>query len=189
MTARGRFDAVSISFHWLTVLLFVPLIASVALVNSGSGLDPAILLAVHRGTGATLFVLTLARFWWRKAFARLPPFPETMSHAHRVAVTGSEYALYALLLLQPLTGLAMTMLHGRPFTLLLWQVPVLVARNKELAALLHEVHQTTAYCLLGLIGCHAAAALIHHFVLRDDVLKAMLPSASSVKSSFGSVRR
>ncbi len=175
MTTRGRFDAVTITLHWLTVILFVPLISSVLLLNNASGLDAATLLDIHRGTGATLFAVTLARLCWRQSFARLPPFPEKMWSVHRLMVTGSEYALYALLLAQPLTGLAMTLFHGRPFTLILWQVPALVARNKDLAAWLHGIHETAAYALLALVGGHATAALIHHYLLRDDVLSAMLP--------------
>ena len=175
MTARGRFDTVTITLHWLTVILFVPLISSVLLLTSGSGLDTTLLLDIHRGTGATLFAVTFVRLCWRQSFARLPLFPEKMWRVHQLAVTGSEYALCALLLAQPLTGLAMTLFRGRSFTLILWQVPALIARNKELAMWLHSVHETGAYVLLGVIGVHATAALMHHFVLRDDVLSAMLP--------------
>jgi cytochrome b561 len=178
MTARGRFDPVTITLHWLTVALFVPLISSVLLLTSGSGLDTSLLLDIHRGTGATLFAVTLGRLCWRRSFARLPPFPEKMWSVHRAAVTGSEYALYALLLMQPLTGLAMSLLRGRPFTLILWQVPALVARDKVLGAWFHDLHETSACILLALIGGHAAAALIHHFVLKDDILSAMLPRAN-----------
>jgi cytochrome b561 len=175
MTTRGRFDAATITLHWLTVALFVPLISSVLLLTSGSGLDTTLLLDIHRGAGATLFAVTFARLCWRQTFARLPPFPGKMWRLHQLAVTGSEYALYTLLLAQPLTGLAMTLFRGRPFTLILWQVPALVARNKDLAAWLHGIHETGAYALLALVGGHAAAALIHHYLLRDDVLSAMLP--------------
>ena len=179
MTTRGRFDAVTITLHWLTLTLFVPLISSVLLLGSGSGLDASLLLDIHRGTGATLFAVTLGRLCWRQWFARLPPFPEKMWRVHRGITTGSEYALYALLLAQPLTGLAMTVFRGRPFNLIAWQVPALIARDKELAAWFHGVHQTSAYLLLALIGGHATAALIHHFVLKDDILTAMLPLGPS----------
>src|ERR1700682_3864967 len=108
MTTRGRFDAVTITVHWLTVILFVPLISSALLLTSGSGLDTTLLLDIHRGTGATLFAVTVARLCWRQSLARRPPFPERMGRLHRLAVTGSEYARYALLLAQPLSGLAMT---------------------------------------------------------------------------------
>src|SRR5260221_6544542 len=152
MTTRGRFDAVTIALHWLTVMLFVPLISSVLLLTSASGLDTTLLLDIHRGTGATLFAVTFARLCWRQSLARLPPFPEKMWRLHRLAVTGSEYALYTLLLAHALTGLAMALFRGRPFTLILWQVPALVARNKDVAAWFHDVHEASAYILLALVG-------------------------------------
>ena len=177
MSERGRFDGVTIAFHWLIVALFVPLLASVFLLGSSLRLDAATLIDIHRGTGAAILALTLLRLIWRKTVARLPPFPATMSRLHRLAVTGSEGVLYALLFAQPLSGLAMTVARGRAFTLLFWQVPALMTRDKGLAALCHGVHETIAYALLALIGMHATAALLHHFVLRDDVLSAMLPLA------------
>jgi cytochrome b561 len=36
-------------------------------------------------------------------------------------------------------------------------------------------HEFVAYLLVSLVALHAAAALFHHFVRRDNVLKAMLP--------------
>jgi cytochrome b561 len=40
----------------------------------------------------------------------------------------------------------------------------------------HELHALVANALLIVIGMHAAAALFHHFIRRDDVLNAMLPT-------------
>ncbi len=171
---RGYFDNVTIFFHWTTLALFVPLIASVFMVGT-SGFDASTLLAIHRSSGATIFCLSLMRFVWRKTVARLPPFPENMSHVHRLAVTGSEYLLYGMLFAQPLLGLAMMIARGHPFALMVWQVPALTAPNKPLAHALHDIHQVVGYCFLTMIAGHAAAALIHHFILRDDVLTAMLP--------------
>ncbi len=176
--SRGQFDALTMFFHWTTAALFVPLIASVFLIGT-TGTDAATLLTIHRSAGAAIFALSLFRFIWRKTAARLPPFPETMSRTHRTIVTTSEYALYALLFAQPLLGLAMTIARGHPFTLFTWQVPALMAPNKPLAHILHDTHEAVGYAFLTLVLCHAVAALIHHVILRDDVLTAMLPRAKS----------
>jgi cytochrome b561 len=171
---RGYFDSVTIFFHWATVALFVPLIASVFMLGTRD-FDSSALLAVHRSAGATIFALSLVRFVWRKTVARLPPFPDHMSTFHRAIVTSSEYALYSFLFAQPLLGLAMMIARGHPFALLAWQVPALVAPNKPLAHALHGMHQAVGYAFQTLVAGHAMAALIHHFILRDDVLTAMLP--------------
>ena len=176
-SSRGRFDAATIFLHWLTVLLFLPLIASALLLHYGDGFDRRALLDIHRGAGAILWCVMFGRLLWRSSFAHLPPFPSTMTTIHRWVVKASEYALYALVLLQPITGLLMTLLLGKPFTLVIWQVPALFPRNYELAQLVHQIHEPVGYALFCLIGLHGSAALFHHYVLRDDILEAMLPVA------------
>ena len=52
----------------------------------------------------------------------------------------------------------------------------MLSRDRPLAAQLSSVHVFLGYALLALIGLHAAAALFHHFIRRDDVLNAMLPT-------------
>lgn len=53
--------------------------------------------------------------------------------------------------------------------------PPLVAENKQLAERIEEMHTTLATIGYFLIGLHAAAALFHHYVQRDNTLKRMLP--------------
>src|SRR6476660_2741452 len=87
--------------------------------------------------------------------------------------------LYALLLLQPLTGLAQSLARGRSFMLFEWQVPKVMAGKKVLTLLFHQIHTVSAWLLLGLIGLHVLAALFHRLVLKDEVLQSMLPWRST----------
>jgi len=98
-----------------------------------------------------------------------------MSSVQKWITTKTEYLLYALILLQPLTGLATTLLLGRPFHLFFWTVPQLVHRNLDLWELLLAIHRVGAYCLFALVGGHAGMALVHHYVFRDEVLERMAP--------------
>jgi cytochrome b561 len=180
-SSRGRFDAATIFLHWLTVFLFLPLIASALLLSYGDGIDRRALLDIHRGAGAMLWCAMFGRLLWRSSFAHLPPFPPAMTTVHRWLVKASEYALYALMLMQPITGLLMTLLQGKPFTLVVWQVPALLPRNFDLAQLFHQIHEPVGYALFCLIGLHGTAALFHHYVLRDDILEAMLPTAKRAR--------
>jgi cytochrome b561 len=98
--------------------------------------------------------------------------PQTM----RFAAQWSEYALYALLLAQPILGLLWTNAYGDRVNLFfLGQLPALIGRDRLLASYLGEAHKTVGFLLLGLIALHAAAALYHHFWRGDDTLRAMLP--------------
>jgi cytochrome b561 len=87
----------------------------------------------------------------------------------------NEYGLYALLFVQPITGLGNVLFRGHSFELFVWQVPALLEPNPAIRSLFVLAHEFGAKALLALIGLHAGAALFHRFVLRDGVLQRMLP--------------
>ena len=173
----GRFDRVSIAAHWLTVVLVAAQFATGWLPSLAGG-DGLQFLYVHRSTGILIWGLVVLRLIWRQKFAHLPPFPASMPRLQQWAAKLNEYGLYGLLLLQPLTGLGNTLLHGRPFALFVWQMPAWFPPNKPIAHLLQSLHELGAWMLLALIGIHAAAALIHGLILRDGVMQRMLPWTS-----------
>jgi superoxide oxidase len=82
-----------------------------------------------------------------------------------------------LLLAQPMLGVLYINARGRRIDFyLLGELPSIIGPHKILAEQVIAVHDVMAYVLLSIIGLHAAAALFHHFVRRDNVLSAMLPS-------------
>ena len=170
----GHFDRISIAVHWLTVVLVATQFATAWLLNL-SGSDTSRILLVHRSIGILTWVVVVLRLIWRHAFAYLPPFPVSMPKLQQRIAKLNEYGLYGLLLVQPLTGLGNTLLHGRPFALFVWQVPIWFAPDKSISLLFQSLHELAAWLLLALIGIHAAAALFHGLILRDGVLQRMLP--------------
>ncbi len=170
----GRFDQVSMAFHWATVLLIVAQFTTAWWMAQGDQNAPTLLI-VHRSMGTLTLLVVLGRLVWRKACAHLPAFPKSMPvFQQRIAQT-NEFGLYVLLLLQPLTGLGDTLFRGHPFVLFGAEVPALLATNKPVFHLLHTVHEYSAWALLTLIGLHAGAAIFHGLILRDGVLERMLP--------------
>ena len=175
-TPRPPFDRVTIGVHWATVLIVLALFSSAWLhAYSHDGVHKALLLQIHRSLGVTIWMITIMRLLWRLTHATLPPFPASMSRLHRAFVQMSEYTLYALLLIQPVTGMAATLLRGRQFALFFWHVPPLMSESRAIWISLEGIHEIGACAFGALILGHAAAALIHHFVLRDDVLECMAP--------------
>jgi superoxide oxidase len=173
----GRFDQASIALHWLTVLLIVAQFASAWLreaVEHETSLAAAI-LATHQTMGVVTWIVGLARLVWRHKFAYLPPFPESMPKLQQSIAKANEYGLYALLFVQPITGLGRVLFRGHPFELFIWEVPVLLEPNPEARNFLLGAHEFGAKALLALIGLHAGAALFHRLILRDGVLQRMLP--------------
>jgi superoxide oxidase len=177
--SRRRFDIVTIGLHWATLILIAGLFGSAWLLLASDREHAAILLTVHRSLGVVTWAVAIVRLGWRLSYAYLPPFPQSMPKVQQRLAKTSEYGLYALLLLQPLTGLAQSLTRGRHFMLFAWQVPKVVAGDKPLTMLFHQIHTLSAWVLLGLIGLHILAALFHRFVLRDEVLESMLPWRAS----------
>jgi len=167
---------VTIALHWTTVGLIVGMFASGWSMGLATDHEQEeTLLWLHRSLGVLTWITAFCRIVWRLSFAFLPPFPAAMPKIQQRVARLSEYGLYALLLVQPLTGLAQSLTRGRPFPLLAWQAPAVMARDKALTHLFHGFHEISAGVLLGLIGLHVLAALFHRFVIKDEVLQSMTP--------------
>jgi cytochrome b561 len=174
--SRAPFDFVTIALHWLTATLIVFQAASGAAVAFAR--DGVLLRAVldfHRAGGVIVWCVVLTRIAWRSTFAEFPPFPDWMSNAQKWVATRMEYILYGLLFLQPVTGLAATLVLGEPFHLFFLTVPALFHPDLDLWEALVATHRAGAWGLLAAIGAHAGMALIHHYVWGDEVLERMAP--------------
>jgi superoxide oxidase len=171
---RPPYDALTIFLHWTTLALVLVQLVSAWLIDHGGSREAgALAMSVHRSSGSVLWLIVAIRLIWRFTGMKLPPFPLGMGRLHITGVHLSEYGLYLLLLAQPLTGLADTLLRGRPFALFVWTIPALLARDKPAAALAHLAHMAGAWALIALVTVHALAALTHRIVLDDGVLESM----------------
>ena len=172
------FDPLIRSLHWLTVFLVAAAFVLALSIDLAPSKAAGAVIQLHRSIGVTVWLVTLIRFVWRQ-FSRFPNWPAGMPQLMRFAAHWSEYALYALLLIQPILGLLHTNAHGDRVNLFfLGQLPALIGQDRPLARQLLEVHEMVGLLLLGLIGLHASAALYHHFWRRDDTLAAMLSQAT-----------
>jgi cytochrome b561 len=141
----------------------------------GSGEQSALLVQLHRSMGLAILALTLFRLAWRWN-ARIPLLPAELPPFQKFAARATEYVLYVLLLLQPALGLLNTNARGRRVDFyFLGELPPVIGPDKVLAKQAMAAHEFVAYLLVALVALHVAAALFHHFVRRDNVLKAMLP--------------
>jgi len=172
----ASYDRVMRATHWTTLALVAGAYVAVWIADPdivGSYVKPVV--QIHRSLGLTVAALTLFRLAWRWRMG-IPDLPSDLPAMQKVAARATEGLIYVLLLAQPLVGLLYTNAYGlraKPF--LLFEIPALIARNKSLGIQLGNIHSFLGYALLTLVGLHAAAALFHHFIRRDDVLNAMLP--------------
>lgn len=129
----------------------------------------------HKWAGVILFMLAVGRILWRLT-RTLPPLPGTMSRRMQAIAHAGHGALYLLMLAVPFSGWLMSSAKGTQTVLFgILPLPDLLARNKELGDLLASLHWSLNVALAAVVAGHAAAALKHHFVDKDDVLTRMLP--------------
>jgi cytochrome b561 len=167
--------------HWSTAaLLLGPYLTVWAIGHIASEADAVWLAMLHRSFGIQLLLLTVTRLLVRGRSA-IPPLPSGIPALQRLAARLNVAGLYALLIAQPLLGIAGTMVHGDRATVFgNFVLPAMLPVNPKLGMDLFAMHGWVAVALLGLIGMHAIAALHHHFVRRDTVLLRMLPGARHV---------
>ena len=174
--ARQRHQTLTIVLHWITALLVVTQIALGILHAQASDAEMRhAVLAAHRSLGVVIWYLVIGRLAWRLLGMRLVAFPASMSRWQQWGARLSEWALYGLLLAQPVTGLAADVLRGRPFNLFGIQVSPLIAPDKVWAAAAEGLHTLGAYSLVALVLVHAGAAILHRVIADDGVLDSMLP--------------
>jgi cytochrome b561 len=172
----ARWGALSQAFHWLIVAL---VITQVTLAKFAEGLPIGVeklaTLARHKSVGITILILAALRLLWRWANP-VPVLPPTLKPYERRIAHFTHGALYALLFAMPISGWAMSSARGFSVSWFgLVQLPDFVGKSRSLYETLHDVHETFAYMLGAVALLHIAAALKHHFVLHDDVLRRMLP--------------
>jgi cytochrome b561 len=170
-----RYGWVSITLHWLTVLLIVGLVlVGMWMTDLPNGPQKIQIYALHKSTGLTVLALSTLRLAWRFIAGAPPLVP--MPSWQRLAAHASHVGLYVLLLAIPLSGWLFNSAAGFPLKWFgLVRVPPLAAYDPALKALARETHETLAWTLVALAVLHAAAALQHHFMHRDATLHRMLP--------------
>jgi len=113
---------------------------------------------------------------WRVVDPPPPPAPTVFGTWGDRASRLAHYALYALLVAVPAVGIAVQFARGQPLPLFgFTEIASPWIANRPVARSMKEVHEVLANALVMLAALHAAAALIHHWVLHDRTLARMLP--------------
>lgn len=129
----------------------------------------------HKSFGLLLLLLVMVRIAWRLR-CRRPAWPASMPHRERQAAAFTHLALYLLMVITPLSGWVINSAAKIPFQVFgLWRLPAIVAPDDGLQSAAEWVHLGCFVLFALLLTLHIGAALRHHFVLRDAVLREMLP--------------
>jgi cytochrome b561 len=173
-----RYGSLSIALHWVMLLLLIAVYATIELRGMfPKGSDP------REAMKAWHFMLGLAVFglvWLRLAVhtiagpvPRVQPEPPGWQSALAKLM---HVALYLFMIAMPILGWLVLSAEGKPIPFFGVSLPALIAENKQSAKSLQEIHETVGELGYWLIGVHAAAALFHHYIARDNTLRRMFLS-------------
>jgi cytochrome b561 len=172
-----RYDRVAIALHWLTALLVVVQFVSAITWDSFPRDTRQAMESVHISLGVLLTAVILARLAWRWV-----PGHQVSSLGQgwvRLASKGVHSLLYVLLVVQAGLGFGFRWAQGHSVEFFgLFGIPGPYGElARPVRRQLHELHEWIGWAIVIIALLHALAALYHHYVLKDRVLKRMLPAA------------
>ena len=170
-----RYSAASIALHWLMLVLIVGAYAAIEFRDFfPKGSEPREAL---KSWHFMLGLLVLGLVWVRIA-ARLiwkPPHATDGGAAWQmVAARLTHLALYVFMIGMPIAGWLILSAEGKSIPFFGLELPALVAASEPLAEQAEEIHELGGSIGYWLIGIHTAAALFHHYFLRDQLLFRMI---------------
>lgn len=173
-----RYSSGAIAFHWLIAVLIVANILGAILTEDMEGPVRGIAMGLHKATGITVLVLSLARLVWRLVH-RPPPLPDSVRPLDAAVARVVHWLFYLLMVALPISGWAMISAASprRPFQWYsLFDLPYLpVEGNKAVNIVAHDAHELLFYVFLALLVLHVAGALRHHFGEGRTFLFRMMP--------------
>ena len=174
----NSYGVVAKGFHWLLFLMLTfSIVAGNFLASMPKGAEKLQAAGMHKSFGAVILMLIMLRLVWR-LINKTPRLPDETTAGEAFMATAMHRGLYVLMFAQPLSGIMMSQAAGFPVSFFgLFEFPVFLDKNPELAKTFLSIHGTVWILLIIAVIGHAGAALHHHFIRKDNVLKQMTPGA------------
>ena len=171
-----RYGHVAMALHWSIALLFIILVAlGLTMTNMEDGDDKWTLYSLHKSFGFTATFLILMRVLWRLTNPA-PLLPDTLKRYEVLLAHSVHIGLYAIMIIMPISGYIDSIAGGYKTQFFgLFDIPRLLEKDKNLAETAKDIHEFFSFALYGLFFLHFAAALKHHFIMKDNILRKMLP--------------
>lgn len=175
-----RYGAIPQILHWaVAVLVLVAWALGTFDDVLPRGAARAAGLAVHMSAGLAVIALVVLRLLWRVGDPPPPPAETSLGAWLERAGVLAHYALYVLLIAAPLAGIGVRFAGGEALPVFgLFDIASPWPADRAFTRIFKEMHEVLANGLVILAGLHMAAALFHHWVLRDDTLRRMLPGST-----------
>lgn len=171
-----RYGIVAMTIHWsMAGLILFMLVLGLYMTSLPDGDEKWGWYSLHKSFGVVVAILLLGRIVWRH-INQAPLLPAGLNEVEKILAKLVHLALYALPILLIVSGYVDSSAGGYKFTFFDWfEIPKLLDKDESLEKLSLTIHQWSAYLLIFSLFLHFGAVLKHHLILKDDVLKRMLP--------------
>lgn len=171
---HSRYDLVAIALHWSIAVLIAAAFLMGLTVDEFPKAWERVVVNTHVLMGLAVLALTVVRIGWRIGH-KPPPLPKSSSPSLEKLSKAVHLLLYVLMLVVPAIGVPTLLYRGKGVYFGVFEIPQLLPRVPEIFRPLTELHELSAYALLGLGLGHIFAALYHQIVLRDRLVSRMVP--------------
>jgi cytochrome b561 len=175
------YGALTKSLHWLVVGLFAfqfaaaSIMLSLAEGTTAMGMGQSTYYNWHKSIGLVALAVAVLRLLVRRR-GQLPDWAPTLSERERAFIHRAEQILYTAMFVMPVSGFLYVMAGGYGVNLFgVWELPNPVGTWPALATAAKWVHVASAYVLVATLAGHVGLVLWHTLVLRDGLIRRMLP--------------
>lgn len=170
---ENQFGFVAIFLHWLMAILIIGMLAlGIYMTRIPVSLLKLKLFGFHKEYGMLVLMLVILRLFWR--VTNVTPALSSLPLFERFAARSVHWIFYGLMFAIPITGWLVTSAAGLPVSFFgLFVIPNLISPNDDQRLLFTQIHKWLSYGLIVVLCGHIAAALKHHFINKDDILRRM----------------
>ena len=163
--------------HWLVATcIVIMLLIGFFYTSFGSQTTQITLIKFHKSLGLIILVLVILQLGWRLVNP-CPQLPDSVPSWQQKCAYWAHILIYILIICMPISGWIMSVAAGyTPSLFCLFDAHLPIPNNHTLASVTHRIHVILPFAIIGLIILHTLAALKHHYIDKDDVLKKMLPT-------------
>jgi cytochrome b561 len=169
---RTTYGSVSKWLHWVIALLVIAMLSFGFFMGDMPKEYKPVIYNIHKLTGLTILFLMLIRFGWML----INPKPDSPAGVRCWEVYAEKFvhwSLYATVIAMPLAGWIGSSAADKPPHIGDWRLMLPIMRSDAIDEVSFQIHTVIAYIIIALLCVHVGAALYHHFIRKDNVLKRM----------------
>ncbi|HTJ97146.1 MAG TPA: cytochrome b/b6 domain-containing protein [Rhodocyclaceae bacterium] len=186
MSTKNKYTRTAMALHWLVAVLMIVNVALALSVDYVSDESIRPLIDNHKSIGILVLGLFILRLLWRIAH-RPPELPASFSPFEKKGAHWAHIALYALMLLLPLSGWLhdsawkdaathpMELFHLVPWPRIAFITHIEPQFKETLHDVFGNIHEWLGDALYILFSLHVLGALKHEWIDKESVLSRMLP--------------